>query len=314
MLEKENALLSFNCQDEIVTANTMVRLVQMLLNEAYGEDKFRVYYESHITDRERDKIPVMMKSRIYRYSIRKTKTVLMNVSLSIKASVEEEEEKIKVYNTVDKLCGNIDFTTKVVSNGELVDYVGYAGFERQEGASNPENINATWTQTIRLRGNIQMSQVEGGAILSDRVLTYILLKDENGIEHEHYVCLKSSAEVLNYSTETPQRMNNFDVETDYVSNAQIKTFTILYCNDKIGNLIRDYAKGNFNESNNPFLDEEGNPVMKIKEHYPDKDITTTYYVTSVQENREMGTVMAFNVSLTQTPRSSVEPSESVEQE
>ncbi len=287
-------IISFSNDDIYINEKTLSWLMQTLLNEAYGSEKvFYVTVDENFGRENPAPVHCMLKYELSHYSLRHTGCVLANIRLEIKVPAERENGQLKerVTNTVNRILGSSSFSFNPHIDGYDGVYECWANFKKSEGGTTIENINAEYTSTITLRGTLNMTQ-EGGGVLGDRIFTFILLEDK-----QYQVIMRASGEGVSYTVEAPLQEGSFTNNTEYVSRVTAKQISVLYADDEICRILRDYAKGE-ESAEQKFLNEDGKPVLRLVEQYPDRTFQTDYFITAVQENRECGALCSITLSLT----------------
>ena len=369
MVENENLLLWYKNEEKYINDSTIASLLQDMLNKAAGAPLFKVYLETKAKLDADEAYTCTLKTRIEPYMLKGAHCESVNVRLSIKYPLENEQEKIKVINIVTKCLGYVTGGFKVHDNkalnghvigdsDEQIDYTFCSNFTKDESTT-PENINSHYTGTLTLKGNMHITRSDGG-ILSDTVETYILIKDKqtrsisraalgynvayfsddkfvapdegvvypsnggNGRDEdedrlvnpdeggvypavperykEYYVVGRTVEGSWQAVTDNPIKAGSFIPDTEYNAVTNAKSLILLFRNDYICNLLRDFAQGLLGE-NNDFIDEAtGKPVLTLKEKYPDgKIVQDTYYIYEVKETREAGSYMCLSIALLKRP-------------
>ncbi len=301
-VENENLLLWYRNEEKYVNDGTISALMQDMLNTAAGSPVFKVYLETKTTLNSDEAYTCTLKTSIEPYMLKGAHCENVSVRLSIKYPLEDEQEKIKIINIVTKCLGFITGGFKCTDSdtGEVIDYTFCSNFTKDESTV-PENINSHYTGTVTLKGYMHITRADGG-LLGDTVSNYILL---GGNEYE--VVGRTAEGSWQAVTDNPIKAGSFRPETEYNAQSNAKSLIILYRNDKICNLLRDFAHGRIDSG---FIDvTTGKPVLTLKEVYPPKNgtdeaeaITETYYIYEVKESRESGSYMALSVALVKRPK------------
>ncbi len=296
-VENEKLLLWYKNEEKYINDSTIMALLQDMLNKAAGSPLFKVYLETKTSLKMDEAYTCTLKTRIEPYMLKGAHCESVNVRLSIKYPLENEQEKIKVINIVTKCLGFITGGFKCTDKDtrEPIDYTFCSNFTKDESAT-PENINSHYTGTITLKGNMHITRSDGG-ILGDMVENYIVLGGK-----EYNVVGRTVEGSWQAVTDNPIKAGSFIPDTEYNAVTNAKSLILLYRNDYICNLLRDFAQGLLGE-NNAFIDNAtGKPVLTLKEKYPDgKTVQDTYYVYEVKETREAGSYMCLSVALLKRP-------------
>ena len=296
-VENENLLLWYKNEEKYINDGTILWLMQDMLNKAAGKPLFKVYLETKTTLKIDEAYTCTLKTRIEPYMLKGAHCENVNVRLSIKYPNENEQEKINVINIATKCLGFMtgEFRCADDKTDEPIIYTFCSNFTKEESTT-PENINSHYTGTITLKGNMHITRSDGG-ILGDMVENYIVL---NG--REHSVVGRTVEGTWQAVTDNPIKAGSFIPETEYNAVTNAKSLILLYRNDYICNLLRDFAYGLLGE-NNEFIDEAtGKPVLTLKEKYPDgRTVQDTYYIYEVKETREAGSYMCLSVALLKRP-------------
>lgn len=297
MVENKNLLIWYKNEEKYINDSTILSLLQDMLNKAAGKPLFKVYLETKTTLKIDEAYTCTLKTRIEPYMLKGAHCESVNVRLFIKYPLENEQEKIKVINIVTKCLGFITggFKCTDKETQEPIDYTFCSNFTKDESAT-PENINSHYTGTITLKGNMHITRSDGG-ILGDMVGNYIVLGDK-----EYPVVGRTVEGSWQAVTDNPIKAGSFVPETEYNAVTNAKSLILLYRNDYICNLLRDFAHGLL-DGNNAFIDNlTGKPVLTLKEKYPDgRTVQDTYYIYEVKETREAGSYMCLSMALMRRP-------------
>lgn len=304
-VENENLLLWYKNEEKYINDNTILSLLQDMLNKAAGSPLFKVYLETKTSLKMDEAYTCTLKTRIEPYMLKGAHCESVNVRLSIKYPLENEQEKIKVINIVTKCLGFITggFKCTEKDTQEPIDYTFCSNFTKDESTT-PENINSHYTGTITLKGNMHITRSDGG-ILGDMVENYIVISDT-----EYPVVGRTVESSCQANIDSPVKADSFRPDTEYNAVTNAKTLIMLFRNDYICNTLRDYAQGVLNDEDNPFIAENtGKAELTLKEVYPAapnederKVVQDTYYIYEVKETREAGVYMALSVALIKKPR------------
>lgn len=296
-VNNEKLLLWYKNEEKYINDSTILALLQDMLNKAAGKPLFKVYLETKTKLETDEAYTCTLKTRIEPYMLKGAHCESVNVRLSIKYPLENEQEKINVINIVTKCLGFITGGFKCTDQDtqELIDYTFCSNFTKDESAT-PENINSHYTGTITLKGNMHVTRSDGG-ILGDMVENYIVLGGK-----EYAVVGRTVEGSWQAVTDNPIKAGSFIPDTEYNAVTNAKSLILLFRNDYICNLLRDFAQGLLGEDN-AFIDEDtGKPVLTLKEKYPDgKTVQDTYYIYEVKETREAGSYMCLSVALLKRP-------------
>lgn len=296
-VENENLLLWYRNEEKYINDSTILALMQDMLNKAAGKPLFKVYLETKTNLKMDEAYTCTLKTRIEPYMLKGAHCESVNVRLSIKYPLENEQEKINVINIVTKCLGFITGGFKCTDQDtrEPIDYTFCSNFTKDESTT-PENINSHYTGTITLKGNMHITRSDGG-ILGDMVENYIVLGNK-----EYSVVGRTVEGSWQAVTDNPIKAGSFIPDTEYNAVTNAKSLILLFRNDYICNLLRDFAQGLLGE-NNEFIDgATGKPVLTLKEKYPDgKIVQDTYYIYEVKETREAGSYMCLSVALLKRP-------------
>lgn len=297
MVENTNLLLWFKNEEKYINDGTIAALMQDMLNKAAGSPLFKVYLETKTSLKMDEAYTCTLKTRIEPYMLKGAHCESVNVRLSVKYPLENEQEKMRVINIITKCLGFITGGFKCAEKGtqESINYTFCSNFTKDESAT-PENINSHYTGTITLKGNMHITRSDGG-ILGDMVENNIVLGDE-----EYPVVGRTVEGSWQAVTDNPIKAGSFIPDTEYNAVTNAKSLILLYRNDYICNLLRDFAQGLLGE-NNGFIDgATGKPVLTLKEKYPDgRTVRDTYYIYEVKETREAGSYMCLSVALLKRP-------------
>lgn len=296
-VENEKLLLWYKNEEKYINDSTIMSLLQDMLNKAAGKPLFKVYLETKTTVRQDVAYTCTLKTRIEPYMLKGAHCENVNVRLSIKYPMENEQEKISVINIITKCLGFITggFKCTERETQQPIDYTFCSNFTKDESTT-PENINSHYTGTITLKGNMHITRSDGG-ILGDMVENYIVLGGK-----EYPVVGRTVEGSWQAVTDNPIKAGSFIPDTEYNAVTNAKSLILLYRNDYICNILRDFAQGLLGE-NNEFIDNAtGKPVLTLKEKYPDgKIVQDTYYIYEVKETREAGSYMCLSVALLKRP-------------
>ena len=313
-VENEKLLLWYKNEEKYINDTNIASLLQDMLNTAAGKALFKVYLETKTTLKADEAYTCTLKTRIEPYMLKGAHCENVNVRLSVKYPLENEQEKINVINIITKCLGFITGGFKCHSDGsrnghdigdsdESIEYTFCSNFTKDESTT-PENINSHYTGTITLKGNMHITRSDGG-ILGDMVENYIILKKPlpNRPANRAYPIVGRTIEgSWQAVTDNPIKAGSFIPDTEYNAITNAKSLIILFRNDYICNLLRDFAQGLLDEDNE-FIDQEtGKPVLTLREKYPDgKIVQDTYYIYEVKETREAGSYMCLSVALLKRP-------------
>ena len=317
-VDNEKQLLWYKNEEKYINDTNIAALLQDMLNQAAGKPLFKVYLETKTTLKADEAYTCTLKTRIEPYMLKGAHCENVNVRLSIKYPLENEQEKINVINIVTKCLGFITGGFKCHSDGsrnghdigdsdESIEYTFCSNFTKDESTT-PENINSHYTGTITLKGNMHITRMDGG-LLGDTVENFILLGDK-----EYGIVGRSVEGAWQAVTDNPIKAGSFVPETEYNAVANAKSLIIFFRNDYICNLLRDFAHGILRNDENPFINmKTGKPELTLKEIYPyikeeednsylsTKEIIDTYYINEVKETREAGSYMCLSVALLKKP-------------
>lgn len=309
-VDNEKQLLWYKNEEKYINDTNIAALLQDMLNQAAGKALFKVYLETKTTLKADEAYTCTLKTRIEPYMLKGAHCENVNVRLSIKYPLENEQEKINIINIITKCLGFITggFKCTDTETDKAIDYTFCSNFTKDESTT-PENINSHYTGTITLKGNMHITRMDGG-LLGDTVENFILLGDK-----EYGIVGRSVEGAWQAVTDNPIKAGSFIPETEYNAVANAKSLIILFRNDYICNLLRDFAHGILSNKENPFINQKtGKPELKLKEIYPyiqvdengksylsTKEIIDTYYINEVRETREAGTYMVLSVSLLKRP-------------
>lgn len=328
MVENENLLLWYKNEEKYINDTTIAALMQDMLNKAAGKPLFKVYLESKATLKLDEAYTCTLKTRIEPYMLKGAHCENVYVRLTVKYPIENEQEKIQISNIVTKCLGFITGGFKCSdreNQGEDRDYTFCSNFTKDETGT-PENLNSHYTGSITLKGNMHITRGDGG-ILGDMVENYILIAEDTEDNGDDLVppdgggfnsikTFTSTAVANNKTykewpvvgrtvegswqavTDNPIKAGSFIPDTEYNAVSNAKSLIILYRNDYICNLLRDFAQGLLGE-NNEFIDKStGKPVLTLKEKYPDgRTVQDTYYIYEIKETREAGSYMCLSIAL-----------------
>lgn len=297
-VENESLLLWYKNEEKYINDNTILALMQDMLNKAARKPLFKVYLETKTTLKIDEAYTCTLKTRIEPYMLKGAHCESVGVRLSVKYPIENEQEKINVVNIITKCLGFITGGFKCPDKDakEQIDYTFCSNFTKDESTT-PENINSHYTGTITLKGNMHITRSDGG-ILGDLIENCIVMGDK-----EYSVVGRTVEGSWQAVTDNPIKAGSFIPDTEYNAVTNAKSLIILYRNDYICNLLRDFAFGLLGESNE-FIDEaSGKPVLTLKEKYPDgKIVRDTYYIYEVKETREAGSYICLSVALLKRPK------------
>lgn len=310
MINNENLLLRYQNEEEYINDNTIASLLQNMLNTAAEEPLFKVYLDSKADPHADEAYSCTLKTRIEPYMLKGAHCENVYVRLNIKYPIENEQEKNKVINIVTKCLGFVTGEFKCHSDGgrsghdigdsdESIDYTFCSNFTKDETGT-PENINSHYTASLIMKGNMHVTRSDGG-ILGDMVDCFIIL------DKPYAVVGRTVEGSWQANVDSPIKAGSFRPETEYNAVSNAKSLILLYRNDYICNLLRDFAQGLLSDLDNPFIDADtGKPVLTLKEVYPDgKQIEETYYIYEVKEIREAGSYMCLSVTLLKMPERGV---------
>lgn len=295
-VENERLLLWYKNEEKYINDSAIASLLQDMLNTAAEQPLFKVYIDNK-SDTYSQAYDCTLKTRIEPYMLKGAHCENVYVRLSIKYPVENEQEKIKVLNIITKCLGFItgEFKCTDMKSGEALIYTFCSNFTKEETGT-PENINSHYTGTLTVKGNMHITRSDGG-LLGDMVENIILV---GGVDYP--IVGRTVEGSWQAVTDSPIKSGSFRPETEYNAVSNAKTLIILFRNDYICNLLRDYAQGILADSTNPFINSNsGRPELTLKEVYPDKTVQDTYYIYEVKESREAGNYMAISVALIKQP-------------
>ena len=299
-VESESLLLWYKNEEKYINDSTILALLQDMLNKAAGSPLFKVYLETKTKMEMDEAYTCTLKTRIEPYMLKGAHCENVNVRLSIKYPIENEQEKMSIINIITKCLGFMtgEFKCADRETQEPLNYTFCSNFTKDESTT-PENINSHYTGTVTLKGNMHITRSDGG-ILGDMVENYIVLGGK-----EYDVVGRTVEGSWQAVTDNPIKAGSFIPETEYNAVTNAKSLILLYRNDYICNLLRDFAQGLLGE-NNGFVDSDtGKPVLTLKEKYPDgSTVQDTYYIYEVKETREAGSYMCLSVALLKRPERS----------
>ncbi len=299
-VENEKLLLWYKNEEKYINDGTILALMQDMLNKAAGKPLFKVYLETKSAIKSDEAYVCTLNTSIEPYMLKGAHCENVNVRLSVKYPLENEQDKIYVINVITKCLGFITggFKCKDADEKDFIDYTFCSNFTKDESAA-PENINSHYTGTVTLKGNMHITRSDGG-ILGDLVENYIVLGGK-----EYAVVGRTAESSWQAVTDNPIKAGSFIPDTEYNAVTNAKSLILLFRNDYICNLLRDFAQGLLGEVNE-FIDEDtGKPVLTLKEKYPDgKTVQDTYYIYEIKETREAGSYMCISVALLKRPERS----------
>jgi hypothetical protein len=177
---------------------------------------------------------------------------------------------------------------------KTVEYTFWSNFRYGKPSTTGDVDGGVFPTTYNIKGYMHVVR-EGGALLSNTVKSFILA---NGTKYE--VALRRGSHGVAFNVSNPLKVGCFTAATEYISAGYAKSFYVLYKDDYIGNVLRDFTERTLADANNPFLNQSnGKYEITILEEYPDKDIMTTYYIIQATCERESGAYMTFALSLMQ---------------
>lgn len=295
-VENVSRLLWYRNEEKYINEYAIANLLQDMLNQAADKPLFKVYLETKATLNMDEAYTCTLKARIEPYMLKGAHCENVYVRLTVKFPIEDVQEKLSVLNTISKCLGFVTGgfkSTDTVTN-KTVDYTFCTNFTKDETGT-PENINSHYTGSVVMKGNMHITRADGG-ILSDEVQNFICLNQE-----KYEVIGRTVEGSWQAVTDSPIKAGSFRPETEYNAVSNAKSLILLYRNDYICNLLRDFAQGML-EDNNPFINSDtGKPELTLLETYHDKDITKTYYIYEVKETRDAGNYMALAVTLIKKP-------------
>lgn len=291
-IEKQVFNMRFKNEEKYINGKSIAKLLQAILNAAHGNPEFYVAYQKDTATDKPAKYGGVLSCEIEPFSLRGTLAQTINIDYKCKVSTQNEAEHATVNKTLENILGPIDGTFDVSEDGTTVRYSFWSNFRYAKPFTPGELDGAAYYTTYNIKGYMHVIR-EGGARLSNEVKSYIKL---DGVKYE--VALRRGSTGVAFNVSNPLKANCFLAATEYISAGYAKSMAILYKDDIVCGLLRDFCEHIDGQNGGPFFNQEtGKPEIVIVEEYPDRDIETTYYIVQLTCERESGAYMAFNLSL-----------------
>lgn len=301
-VEKTLFNMVFKNEEKYINGTTIAKFLQTMLNTAHGSPEFYVAYQRDTNNEPEAKYGGVMSCEIEPFSLRGTLAQTINIDYKCKVASQNNAEHTKVNQTLESILGPVDGAF-YVKEGEgddeqRVKYTFWSNFRYAKPVTTGDVDSGAYFTTYNIKGYMHVVR-EGGAILSNTVKTYI---KKSGVNYE--VALRRGSHGVAYNVSNPLKANSFTAATEYVSAGYAKSFVILYKDEYICHLLRDFCENRFSDDDNPFLNTEtGKPEIIIVEEYPDAGgptiVETKYYIIQATCERESGAYMSFTFSLMQ---------------
>lgn len=297
-VEKELYNLKFKNEEKYINGANIAKFLQTMLNTAHGKAEFYVAYQKDTNNEPAAIYGGVMSCEIEPFSLRGTLSQTITIDYKCKVSSQDAAVHASVNRTLESILGPVDgsffVSEKEGDSTKKVEYTFWSNFKYGKPSTNGDVDSGVFPTTYNIKGYMHVVR-EGGALLSNSVKTFILA---NGTRYE--VALRRGSHGVSFNVSNPLKAGCFTAATEYISAGYAKSVLILYKDDYICNALRDFTERTIADNDNPFLNKDnGKYEITIVEEYPDKDITTTYYIIQATCERESGTYMSFALSLMQ---------------
>lgn len=297
-VEKELFNMKFKNEEKYINGASIAKFLQTMLNTAHGSPEFYVAYQKDTNNEPAAIYGGVMSCEIEPFSLRGTLSQTITIDYKCKVASQDAAVHAAVNKTLESILGPVDgsFYVKEADGDEkkTVEYTFWSNFRYGKPTTTGDVDGGVFPTTYNIKGYMHVVR-EGGALLSNTVKSFILA---NGTKYE--VALRRGSHGVAFNVSNPLKAGCFTAATEYISAGYAKSFYILYKDDYIGNVLRDFTERTLTDADNPFLNQSnGKYEITIVEEYPDKDITTTYYIIQATCERESGAYMTFALSLMQ---------------
>ncbi len=297
-VEKELFNMKFKNEEKYINGASIAKFLQTMLNTAHGSPEFYVAYQKDTNNEPAAIYGGVMSCEIEPFSLRGTLSQTITIDYKCKVASQNAAVHAAVNKTLESILGPVDgsfyVTEKDGDEKKTVEYTFWSNFRYGKPTTTGDVDGGVFPTTYNIKGYMHVVR-EGGALLSNTVKSFILA---NGTKYE--VALRRGSHGVAFNVSNPLKAGCFTAATEYISAGYAKSFYILYKDDYIGNVLRDFTERTLADADNPFLNQSnGKYEITIVEEYPDKDITTTYYIIQATCERESGAYMTFALSLMQ---------------
>lgn len=293
MIEKNQNNLWFRNSEIYINPIYVAHMLETILNAASEEDTFGVYINSNTELQHQYTYQALLKYSAEPFSLRNTGSTILHIRLLTICSAENETEKNHILEIMQRVSGPMEGEYTVNEDGVPVPYSFYMNLKITE-PSGVENVNSHYSLQIQLVGDLQVTR-KGGAVVSDRVRTYVLA---NGERHE--IVYKSVETSMEIDSDAPLYANDFEPTILQKSGSYPKSISVIYKDDYICRTLRDLANGSLQFEGNPFFVEYNGLtafMITMIDVYPDREIEQTYFIVNCKEAREKGGYVALYLTL-----------------
>ena len=299
-VEKTLFNLHFKNEEHYINGYTIAKFMQSMLNAACGEPLFYVAYQKDTSNEPSAKYGGVLSCEIEPFSLRGTLAQTINIDYKCKVNSQDPKVHQQVNKVLESIIGPVDGYFTVAEDGIIdneeetkVKYTFWSNFRYAKPTTAGDVNDAVYPTVYNIKGYMHVVR-EHGALLSNAVKSYIVLGED-----AYEVALRRGSHGVAFNVSNPLKAGNFTASTEYLSAGYAKSLYILYKDDYIGNLLRDFTENKLADENNPFLSKNGKYEIVIREQYPDTVVTVKYYIIQATCERESGSYMTFALSLIQ---------------
>lgn len=299
LLDENVFKLKFKNEEKYINGASIARLLQMMLNTAHGKPEFYVAYQKDTNNEPAAIYGGVMSCEIEPFSLRGTLAQTITIEYKCKVASQDAAVHAAVNRTLENILGPVDGSFIVTEKKDMggedeeVKYTFWSNFRYGKPTTTGDVDGAVFPTTYNIKGYMHVVR-EGGALLSNTVKSYIKVG-----EQRYEVALRRGSHGVAFNVSNPLKAGCFTAATEYISAGYAKSFYILYKDEYICHILRDFTEGTLADKDNPFLTADGKYEITIVEEYPDKQLETTYYIVQATCERESGAYMTFALSLMQ---------------
>jgi hypothetical protein len=295
--------IAFKNEEKYINGVTIAKFLQMMLNTANGTPDFYVAYQKDTSNIPTAKYGGVLSCEIEPFSLRGTCAQTINIDYKCKVSSQDAKTHAKVNATLESIIGPVEGSFKVAENDNNngVTYYFWSNFTYAKPTTAGDVDGAVFPTMYNIKGYMHVVR-ERGAVLSNAVKSYVVL---NGTRHE--VALRRGSHGVSFTVSNPIKAGSFIASTEYLAAGYAKSLYILYKDDEVGRVLRDFTENRLEDKDNPFLISDGKYEIVIEEDYPDgKTIKTKYFIVQATCERESGAYATFALSLMQQDNTTIE--------